>query len=188
MSGFCSPFGKAFSTPAQGPFSSGPFALCLATKPSLPDGFVVCGEGNGNTVESIAIQPFCDAPQGSLFSMRLFYWNRRGNNPDDVLWIGTPLVEILCSVSNVCGPAFPALGSGHLENNRLCDQLTLTAGNVGFSGEIYSFGAGSDLPAMVNCEIQGAMLLSFDFQAVDPNNPGQAIPGVNMNAYWAKFS
>ena len=116
--------------------------------------------------------------------MRLFYWNRRSDNLDDAVWLAVPLIEVLCSVSNVAG----VYGSPHLDNNsRVCDQITLTAGSVGLSGTIYSFGAGSDLPAMVSCEIQGARLLSFDFQTVDPN--GQPIANVaNMNAWWAKFS
>lgn len=187
MASISYPFGKAFVAGSQGPFSMGPFAYNFAIKPSLPDGFVLFGEGGMTTVESMSIVPFCDALPGTLFSMRLFYWNRRGEDLDNCLWIGVPLIEVLCSVSNIAGPAYPLAGSLlHDASMRFCDQITLTAGNVGYSGEIYSFGAGSDLIADINCEIQGSRLVSFDFQAVDQQ--GNVIPGVTMNAYWAKFS
>ncbi len=178
-------FGRAFTRSVNGPFSTGPFALNLAVRPALPDGFVMAGLNAGETVESLIISPFCDAPAGTLFSMRLFYWNRRGDDLDSAVWVGSPLVEVLCSTSNVAGPASdnPNLAP----NERLCDQITLTAGNLGLTGTIYSFGAGSDLPALVNVEIQGALLLSFDFQAVDPN-VGNPLDGVNMNAFYAKYS
>lgn len=174
---------KAFQTPAQGPFSTGPFASNFATEP-LPDGFVHGGEKGGTTFKMISVIPYCDGPAGTLFSMRVFYWNNIGADASSRILVAIPLLEVLCVASNATGQFASSLFDA---NQHLCDNLTITAGSVGLEGSLYNpiNGPGCDIPAMVQLEVQGARFVSFDFQNVDSN--GQVInQGVNMNALWAK--
>lgn len=176
---------KAFVNPDTGPYITAPFVQSLQWTPTLPDGFIIAGQAVGDTFESVAFTPYCDAPPGTLIRARLFYWNHVGGDIDSQIWLGAPLVEVEGTISNVAGPYSPnaaLLGA----NDHFCDQITLVAGNLGLTGTIYSFGAGTDLPAFVNCEIQGARLLSFDLQCVDAN--GAYAGPVNCNALWAKFN
>lgn len=183
MSGYASTFQRAFrSTFCPGPFSTGPFVIDGMSFNPLPEGTIQASEGGAYTSHLISIMPWTDAPQGTYFSMRLLYWNHRGDNLDDASWVGVPLMEVLCRVSNVAGNT---PGKHLASSQRVCDQIVLANGGLGIDGAIYSFGAGSDVPAMVTCEVQGARLLSFDFQVSDEN--GQATGAqANMNAYWAK--
>ncbi len=175
------PLTKAFQTvPQQGPFS-GSFAYNFATNP-LPDGFIAAGDGGAISSKVLTVIPFCDGPAGTLFSMRVLYWNTFGPDQGTRILIAVPLIEVLCSVSNVAGPAFDPLFNS---SQHLCDQITLTSGSLGLDGAIYGGVAGSDVPTMVQVEIQGARLVSFDFQAVDGN--GQPLLNYcTMNAFWAK--
>ena len=132
------------------------------------------------TQNAIKVLPKSDGPAGSQFSLRLYGW-APVNKPDagniPTIWIPHFIVELLCTTCNRTG--FP--GDYLLDNERLCDTISLTqgvVGNIGWGGGfINSTGPGTDLIAWAVINTTGFRFIQFDFQQVDM---------VGMNCFWAR--
>ena len=164
------PLAKAFSANAAGSFSTGPFVRKINPN-SLPDGFFLNGIGRAS--DRISFIPVCNGNAGAQFSVRLICWNRIGVDPLAV-WIGVPVLEVLCTASIVTGENPDYLVA---DSDRFCDTISLTAGNLGVEGAIYAIGP--DLPAMVVCEWPAARMFSFDVDTQE---------NMTMNAFWSLCS
>ena len=125
----------------------------------------------------IKIIPFSEGTLGQQFSMRLYAIDALQTNPDQNIWLAMPIAEFLCTVGGINGviSKSPLL----LPTERVCSEMTLTAGDLGLEGHIVSFGAAQDLTAWADAEIAGANLLWFDFQTLEQPFGMNALYGFN---------
>lgn len=179
---------KARVTNTFGPFETGPWVRILTSPASLLYPIDAAGNITGSVEPQtrIVVQPYGDGPPGYQFSVRVFAWNRIGDNLVKAIWTGSLLCELLCTIGDISVPDTgvevqngPVIGPAM----RFCDSIVPSAGSLGITGFAYSCGAGSGILAQVIMETNCPRLLSFDFNGWDAQ--GNTDTNVQMNALWA---
>lgn len=155
------------------------------------------GEGQGHPL--LWFQPFALALPGQTFSVQVWGYRhvidgqQRGQN----VWAPAFLAELACTVADVPGIE----GGSVLAAERFCDTIQLTAGSLGYKGEVCSPATGLAVQAIDPATGQPTT-------AVVPGSQRPGLPGwfvlnprgsrffravfagenVSMNALWAPLS
>lgn len=165
-------------------------SLTLTQAAPSADGVYPFGKGGAFAPTRLFLMPYCEGVAGQQFSLRLYGWrplDQPSGMPQTAVWIPYFLAELACTACNQPGPTpggpppwdnlTGALNPLILPGETFCDTITLTQGNLGPSGAIYSTGPGTDLIAFALVEMLGCKMFQFDFQQTDT---------VNMNCLWAR--
>lgn len=137
-----------------------------ATNPST----VVLADAPGKVIPGrIRVYPFGVGNENDTGSLRIWGWNRRGNDqPGQILWLPTVLVEINYTLSAFVGVA----GSPISNTNRFADTITLaattgeptTAAATSPRGTTEVYSPANDTPAYIEMRVPGCEILDFDWK------------------------
>ncbi len=149
-----------------------------ATEPAgsgsdITDGVLNAGLAGQESPNRVFVMPYAAGGPTRSFSMRLWAWDHVGTDPRFLVWIPSLLAEFSCTLGAQNG-----IPNGLISDSEyFCDTLALTAGSLGFAGDLVSPGNGLIAYALV--ELKGCRKFQFDFQAPDSNGD------IAMNVLWA---
>lgn len=145
------------------------------TGSDITDGVVNAGLAGQESPNRVFCIPYAAGVPGQSFSMRLWGWDHIGTDSRSLVWIPNLLCELSCTLGAQNGvPGFERLIQ---DTEYFCDTLAVTAGSLGFMGDLVSPGNGLVGYAVV--ELKGCRKFQFDFQAPSANG------GIAMNVLWA---
>lgn len=165
---------KALSVNSQSP----EYAI-VKTTGSEPTGDGVWPAGDPGILcpNRICLVPYCEGAAGAQFTLRLYYWNCLGNDPQIWVWQAMLLMELLCVAGDYPGPSARDGEMSRrliLDTERFCSVAAAVQGSYGDGGDTLP---GSVTPAAVWVELKGARKFQFDFQQIDQQ--------IGMNCLWA---
>lgn len=136
---------------------------------SSPSTTVVLADAPGKVIPGrVRIFPFATASNNDTLKLRLWGWNRLGNDqPGQIIWVSYVLVEVTITIGNIPGVAGAPIPNGDLGADTIAlvattgEPTTAAATTPRGTTEVYS--PANDTPAYVELRIPGCEQLDFEF-------------------------
>ncbi len=172
-----------------------PPAFQATTATPSGDGVIPLAHDGMTVPLKMRLYPYAEGSAGQNFSMRVYAVQAinggQGQGPQR-MWFFPLLAEFACVTCEYPGvlpqATTPPPWYVMTDQERFCDTITLSQGNLGPKGYINATGTqgqmlpsgnpgvATNIPGYIEIEVSGARALAFDFQQIDP---------VNMNCLWS---